>query len=81
MTEASNPKSDPLDTPAQFVPGVGPDRAVLLAKMNLLTARDLLFNMPRDVLDLTDVCPVQNLEAGKDQTVLGEVVDLSLIHI
>ncbi len=66
---------EPLDTPVQFISGVGPDRAALLSKMHLLTARDLLFNMPRDVLDLTDVRQVQNLEPDVVQSVLGNVVD------
>lgn len=49
---------DPLQTPVQFVRGVGPARADLLARLNLLTAGDLLLNLPRDVLDLTRVVPV-----------------------
>lgn len=64
-----------LETTAQYLPGVGPERAALLERLNLLTARDVLFNMPRDVLDLTDVRPVQNLNADAVHSVLGRVVD------
>lgn len=55
--------------------GVGPQRASLLERLGLLTARDLLFNMPRDVLDLTDVSAVPELRPDQIQSVLGKVVD------
>lgn len=66
---------DPLQTPVQFVRGVGPARADLLARLNLLTAGDLLLNLPRDVLDLTRVVPVFELKPDIVQTVSGIVVD------
>ncbi len=66
---------DPLKTPAQFVRGVGPDRAELLAKLELHTAGDILFHMPRDVLDLSDVRQPSELEASLQQSVIGTVVD------
>ena len=66
---------DPLKTPAQFVRGVGPDRAELLAKLELHTAGDILFHMPRDVLDLSDVRQPSELEASLQQSVIGMVVD------
>ncbi len=66
---------DPLQTQVQFVRGVGPARADLLAKLNLLTSGDLLFNLPRDVLDLTRVVPVFELKPDSVQTVFGIVVD------
>ena len=72
---AGSSNENPLETPTQFVPGVGPDRAVLLERLKLHNARDLLFYMPRDVLDLTDVRPVQKLEPDVVQSVLGVVVD------
>src|SRR5712691_2778474 len=64
-----------LDTPAQFIPGVGPARAVLLERLELRTAEDVLFNVPRDVLDLSKVTRVKELRAGTLQTVKGTVVD------
>ncbi|MEX0717875.1 MAG: ATP-dependent DNA helicase RecG [Planctomycetaceae bacterium] len=66
---------DPLDTPVQFVPGVGPQRADLLVRLEIRTARDLLRLMPRDVLDLSDVRAPRELEAGALQSVRGKVVD------
>ncbi len=65
----------PLQTPVQFLKGVGPDRARLLANLGLVTVEDLLWNLPRDVLDLTNVCRASELRAGDLQTVRGTVVD------
>ena len=67
---------DPLLTPAQFARGVGPARAELLARLGLLTVTDLLFNPPRDVLDLSHVSSVFDLKTGEFRTVYGVVVDL-----
>ena len=66
---------DPLLIPAQFVRGVGPVRAELLARMGLLNATDLLFNLPRDVLDMSHVSTVFDLKEGELRTVFGVVVD------
>lgn len=66
---------DPLTTPVQFVKGAGPVRAELLARLNLRTVADLLFNLPRDYLDLTRVVAPDELREGELQTVRGRVVD------
>ena len=44
-----------LQTAVQYVRGVGPHRAELLDRLGLRTVEDLLFFLPRDVLDLTRV--------------------------
>jgi ATP-dependent DNA helicase RecG len=70
MTESS------LDTPVQFLHGVGPERAELLEKLGIETVEDLLWHLPRSVLDLTDVRPVNELEEDQLASVCGKVVDL-----
>ena len=67
---------NPLQTDVQFVRGVGPDRAELLQKLEIHTAEDLLWHLPRDLLDLTEVRPIPDLEADEPQSVFGEVVDI-----
>jgi len=67
---------DPLKTSVQFIRGVGPERARLLANLGLVTVEDVLWNLPRDVLDLTNVCPAAKIRAGELQTVRGTVVDI-----
>ena len=66
---------DALQTPVQFVRNVGPDRAKLLEKLDIRVAIDLLYNAPRDVLDLSNVRAPAELEAGLQQSVCGSVVD------
>ncbi len=74
MSSSPDP-ADPLLTPVQFLRGVGPARAELLAKLELHTAQDILFYLPRDVLDLTQVRAVHELEVDTVQSIRGEVVD------
>ncbi len=67
---------NPLAMPIQFMRGVGPQRAELLAKLNVKTVEDLLLYAPRDVLDFSDVRDATTLEADLLQTVRGKVVDV-----
>ena len=57
---------------------MGPQRAELLAKLGLFTARDVLFFFPRDYQDLSDLRDVPALEEGKLQSVRGVVEDVEL---
>ncbi len=66
-----------LLTPAAEVRGVGKYRAELLERLNLRTASDLLFNFPRDYLDLSDERLIEDLEEGEMQTVRGKVVEVA----
>jgi ATP-dependent DNA helicase RecG len=67
----------PLETNIQFVKGVGPMRAELLAKLGVRTAGDLLLHFPRSYDDLSDVRRIDQLESGVLQTVQGEVVEIN----
>jgi len=67
-----------LNTPVQYLKGVGPQRAELLNRLGLQTVKDLLFYFPRDYQDLTDQRDVTQLEEGKLQSVLGVVEDIEL---
>ena len=48
----------------------------MLARLGVVTVRDLLFFFPRDYLDLSDLRPIANLEEGAMQTVVAEVVEV-----
>ena len=65
-----------LDTQVQYLNGVGPHRAALLEKLGITTIEDLLWNLPRDILDFSDVRPPHELTANEPQTVRGIVRDL-----
>ena len=70
-----NVTDDPLQTPVRFIKGIGPARSELLARLGLTTVLDLLWNLPRDVLDLTHISNVFELKEGELSTVFGVVVD------
>ncbi|MEZ6046936.1 MAG: ATP-dependent DNA helicase RecG [Planctomycetaceae bacterium] len=65
-----------LQQPVQYISGVGPEMAALLARLGLVTVEDMLWNLPRDVLDLTHVSRVEDLQEDELQTVRGQVVDI-----
>ena len=67
-----------LLTAAQFLKGVGADRAGVLAKLGLRTARDILFFFPRDYRDLTQLASVQEFEAGAVHQLVAHVEDIEL---
>jgi len=62
-----------LDTPLQFLKGVGPKRALGLAQAGLHTIWDLLYYFPRRYLDRSKVTPIGRLEPGSETTVVGEI--------
>ncbi len=65
-----------LNTPVQYLPGVGPRRAEPFARLGLRTAADLLFNFPRDYQDFSEVRGIGELEDGAALSVLGKVEEL-----
>lgn len=65
-----------LQQSVQFLKGVGPARAELLAKLGINTIADLIFHFPRSYDDLSDVRGVGELTSGALQTVEGEVVEV-----
>ncbi|MEZ6057135.1 MAG: ATP-dependent DNA helicase RecG [Planctomycetaceae bacterium] len=70
-------QDDPLLQPVQNLTGIRGDRAVLLKKLGIETVSDLLWHLPRDLLDLTVVRKPHDLaEQKEEQTVRGTVVDM-----
>ena len=69
----------PLDAPAQFLKGVGPKRAEALARLDIHTARDLLYHVPRRYEDASTVTPIVKAEIGLDVTIIGEVVNKGVL--
>jgi len=63
-----------LNSPVQFIPGVGPKKAEVLAKGGIETLEDLIYYLPRRYLDRTTVKKVAELtlESG-EVTVMGKV--------
>ncbi|MGE5844638.1 MAG: ATP-dependent DNA helicase RecG, partial [Syntrophaceae bacterium] len=63
-----------LTQQAQFVKGVGPKVGQLLARKGLITVEDLLYFLPRKYEDRRFVKTIAEVEVGKKETVIGDVV-------
>ncbi|MGH7678099.1 MAG: OB-fold nucleic acid binding domain-containing protein, partial [Gemmatimonadaceae bacterium] len=68
-----------LDTPVNFVKGVGPVRAEALRRLGIMTAGDLLFHIPHRYEDASTVSPISALETGMNATVIGRVLSKGII--
>ncbi len=71
-----NPVAKPpvgLDTPLQYLKGVGPHRAGLLERLGLLTVGDALNHFPRDYQDRRAFVPFHKLALGESAVVQGTV--------
>ena len=66
-----------LETPLQFVKGVGPQRAAQLAKKGLHTVADALFFVPLRHEDRTRLTPIRAVVPGDVVTVEGTVSGVS----
>ena len=62
-----------LDRPVQFLKGVGPKRADSFGRLGIVTARDLLYHVPRRYDDASTVEPIGRLDVGMDATAIGRV--------
>jgi ATP-dependent DNA helicase RecG len=72
--------SDVLQTPLQFLKGVGPRKAADLKKAGLQTVEDLLFRFPLRYEDRSRMQPIVALRPGQMAAVNGEVLHCHLQH-
>ena len=69
-----------LDSPLQYVKGVGPRKAEILEKYGLVQVRDLLFYFPRQYLDRTNVTTINQLNINHPATIIGVVKAHGLLY-
>ena len=62
-----------LETPVQYLKGVGPRRAALFKSVGVETVEDLLYYIPRRYLDRSTVTPISQLQPQQSATVIGRV--------
>jgi ATP-dependent DNA helicase RecG len=74
----SAPRSEWLDTPLQYVKGVGPRRARDLERVGLRTIEDFLFRFPLRYENRAGLIPVARLKPGMTATVQAEVLSSGL---
>jgi ATP-dependent DNA helicase RecG len=68
-----------LDMPVTYLKGVGPARAEALRRLGVITARDLLFHIPRRYEDASTISPISSLAPGMDGTIIGRVISKGII--
>lgn len=68
----------PLETPIQYVKGVGPRRAAVLAKLGIEKVEDILYHVPRRYVDRSTIKKIRDLRIGEHETFLGKVVTKGL---
>ena len=68
-----------LDKPIQFLKGVGPKRSEAFGRMGIVTARDLLYHVPRRYDDASTIQAVSSLEVGMDATAVGRVRSMGIV--
>jgi ATP-dependent DNA helicase RecG len=71
-----------LDSPVQFLKGVGEHRAELLARLGVRTAHDLLHHIPFRYLDATQITPIvraRSARVGSEVTVVGRVISTGVL--
>src|SRR5204863_6440217 len=62
-----------LDSDVQYVKGVGPRRASLLASRGIRTVQDLLLHLPKSYQDRAHFIPLSRLKIGQDAAVQARV--------
>ena len=71
---SSNGVARSLEMEVQYVKGVGPRLAGVLAKLDIFSVRDLLYHFPRRHEDRTRFARVAGLEHGEAATIRGAVI-------
>lgn len=68
-----------LETPINFLKGVGPARAEAFRRIGVITAGDLLFHIPHRYEDASTITPIGKLQTGISATVIGRVMSKGVI--
>ncbi|HEX3236126.1 MAG TPA: ATP-dependent DNA helicase RecG [Gemmatimonadales bacterium] len=63
-----------LDTPVKFLKGIGERRAEQLERLDIRTARDLLWHLPHRYIDASTVTPLVRAEVGQEVACVGRVM-------
>jgi len=65
-----------IENEKMSVKGVGPAKAKLLENLGIKTISDFIFYPPRKYIDRSHITPIQDLEVGKEATIMGKILDV-----
>lgn len=71
--------SNDLSFPIQYIKGVGPHRAKLLARLGINTIRDALFYLPFRYEDRSSIQKIAYLRHGELNTIAGKILKVDVI--
>ena len=77
MSEALQ-NSNTLDTPIQFIKGVGPKRAEVLHSLGITRIKDLLYYFPRKYVDRTSLSSIGSIQEGDEVNLVGRIKSVNL---
>lgn len=62
-----------LEDSVEVLPGIGPGRAALLARLGISSVRDLLLHFPRAYRDCREITPLADVQPGEQVSVVAEI--------
>jgi ATP-dependent DNA helicase RecG len=68
-----------LDTPVQFLKGIGEKRAEAFARVGVASVQDLLFHIPHRYIDASSLTPMARARVGDDVACVGTVVSKGVL--
>ncbi len=78
QVKPDRPGFDP-SMPVQYLKGVGPKKAKILAEHGVQTVLDLLYRLPRKYLDRSHIAPINQLTPDLPATVVARVVSTGVL--
>jgi len=62
-----------LDSPVQYIKGIGPKRSFYFKKIGVETVKDLIYLVPRRYVDYSTIMKIHDLRINDEATVMGRV--------
>ncbi len=72
---------DASEFPIQFIKGVGPQRAQLLSRLNIRTARDALYYLPYRYEDRQNIKKICHLAYAHMETAVGKIISMEVVRL
>ena len=62
-----------LDSPVQYIKGIGPKRAIYFKRIGVETVKDLIYLVPRRYIDYSTILGIGDIRIDDDATVIGRI--------